>query len=63
MNDESANERDEQTAVAEGELKTIYGEIPAEERKGIDVLLGWWGKHYRKTGHRRLARVFLKLKP
>ena len=40
MNDESANERDEQTAAAEGELKTIYAEMPAEERKGVDALLG-----------------------
>lgn len=63
MSDEAANERDEQTAVAESELKAVYAGMPDEERKGVDALIGWWGKHYRKTGHRRLARVFLKLKP
>ncbi len=35
-------------------------DIDEEDVDHFKVVAVWWNKHYRKTGHKRLARILLK---
>jgi hypothetical protein len=43
--------------VAAAELTKLLKPLTPAERKGAEVVIGWWKANYMKAGHKRLGRI------